>query len=126
MYFTGEMETMIEEVESCRDLGVIMQNTGSFEKQTVKASKNGRQKRDWILRTFYSRSPRLTRKMYNELVQRHLDYCSQMWAPTTKGTRMSELEGVLRHFTKKIPATRNMNYWERLQFLSMNSEQTQM
>ena len=39
MYFTGEMETVIEEVESCRDLGVIMQNTGSFEKQTVKASK---------------------------------------------------------------------------------------
>ena len=39
---------------------------------------------------------------------------------------MSEIEGVLRHFTKKIPATRNMNYWERLQFLNMNSEQRRM
>ena len=53
MYFTGEMETVIEEVESCRDLGVIMQNTGSFELQTEKACKKAHQKCGRILRTFY-------------------------------------------------------------------------
>ena len=54
MYFTGEMETVIEEVENCRDLGIIMQNTGSFEKQTVKAcKKKTRQKCGWLWCMFY-------------------------------------------------------------------------
>ena len=39
MYFTGDMETVIEEVECCRDLGVIMENTGCFDKQTKKICK---------------------------------------------------------------------------------------
>ena len=52
MFFIGDMETGIEEVESCRDLGVIMENTGSFNKQTEKAGKKARQKCGWILRTF--------------------------------------------------------------------------
>ena len=30
--YTGEMETVIEEVDCCRDLGVLMENTGTFEK----------------------------------------------------------------------------------------------
>ena len=39
---------------------------------------------------------------------------------------MSDIEGVLRHFTKQVPALRNKNYWERLQHMKMNSEQRQM
>jgi hypothetical protein len=120
------METVIEEVESCRDLGVIMENSGCFDKQTEKACKKARQKCGWILRTFYSRNPRFMRKMFNELCQPHLDYCSQLWAPAFEGKRMSELEGVLRHFTKQVPAARNMNYWDRLKFMNMNSEQRRM
>ena len=126
MYFTGEMETVIEEVENCRDLGVIMENTGSFNMQNEKACKKARQKCGWILRTFYSRNPKFMRKMFNELSQPHLDYCSQLWAPAVEGKQMSDLEGVLRHFTKQIPAARNMNYWDRLKFMNMNSEQRRM
>ena len=126
MFFICDMETGIEEVESCRDLGVIMQNTGSFELQTEKACTKARQKCGWILQTFYSRSPRFMRKMFNELAQPHLDYCSQLWAPAAEGKKMSDLEGVLTHFSKKVPATKNMNYWERLHFMKMNSEQRQM
>ena len=126
MYFTREMETVIEEVENCRDLGVIMENTGSFNMQNEKACKKARQKCGWILRTFYSRNPKFMRKMFNELSQPHLDYCSQLWAPAVEGKQMSDLEGVLRHFTKQIPAARNMNYWDRLKFMNMNSEQRRM
>ena len=62
MYFTCDMETVIEEVESCRDLGVIMENSGCFDKQKEKACKKARQKCGWILRTFYSRNPKFMRK----------------------------------------------------------------
>ena len=123
MYFTPDMKTVIEEVDNCRDLGVIMENTGSFDKQTDKACSRARQKCGWILRTFYCRNPRFLRKMFNELCQPHLDYCNQLWAPATEGARMSQVEGVLRNYTRKVPATSGMNYWERLKFLRMNSEQ---
>ena len=80
MYFTSDMNSVIEEVDHCRDLGLgaIMENTGDFEKQTSKAYSRARQKCGWILRTFYCRNPRFMRKMYNELCQPHLDYCSQL------------------------------------------------
>ena len=120
------MLTVIDKVESCRDLGVIMENSGGFEKQTDKACSRARQKCGWICRMFYCRNPRFMRKMFLELAQPHLDYCSQLWAPATEGTQMSLVEGVLRNFTRQIPATRGMNYWERLKFLRMNSEQRRM
>ena len=123
MYFTSDINSVIEEVDNCRDLGVIMENTGDFEKQTNKACSRARQKYGWILRTFYCRNPRFMRKMYNELCQPHLDYCSQLWAPATEGKQLSQVETVLRNYTKKVPATSGMNYWQRLQFLRMNSEQ---
>ena len=126
MYFTDEMETLIEEVESCRDLGMIMENTASFDKQTEKACNKKRQKCGWILHTFYTRKTRFMRKMFNELSQPHLDYCSQLWGPATEGKCMSEIEGVSRYFTRQVPAVKNMNYWERLQVMNMNSQQRRM
>ena len=36
-YFTGDMDLIIEEVETCKDLGVIMSNNGSFEAQIEKS-----------------------------------------------------------------------------------------
>ena len=41
-YFTGEMELIIEEVESCNDLGVIMTNDGKFEAQIEKSCSKDR------------------------------------------------------------------------------------
>ena len=53
--FTGEMEFIIEEAESCKDLGVIMTNDSKFEAQIEKACSKARLKTGWVLRTFYSR-----------------------------------------------------------------------
>ena len=61
------------------------------------------------------------RKMCNELSQPHLYYCSQLWGPATEGKYMSEIEEVSRYFTRQVPAVKNMNYWERLPFMNMNS-----
>ena len=60
--------------------------------------------------------------MYNSLVQPHLDYCVQLWAPH-EGPKLDQIEDTLRNFTKKIPAVQENTYWERLKLLKMNSEQ---
>ena len=119
--FTGEMELIIEEVESCKDLGVIMSNDGKFENQINKACSRARQKTGWVLRTFYSRRKEFMKHMFNSLCQPHLDYCVQLWAPQ-EGPQMDEIENVLRNYTKQIPELRNTNYWERIRSLKMNSE----
>ena len=120
-YFTGEMENIIEQVSSCRDLGVILSDDGTFEQQLEKVCKKSRQKGGWVMRTFYSRNPNFMRHMYNSLVQPYMDYCVQLWGPP-EGPVMDKLENILRNYTKKIPAVSELNYWDRLQQLRMNSE----
>ena len=122
IYFTGEMEETITGVNQCRDLGVIMQDDASFTLQQEKVAIKVRQKCGWVLRTFYSRNQKFMKHMWNTLIQPHLDYCSQLWAPT-EGAELEKLEGLLRSFTSKIPAVKSLNYWERLSNLKLNSLQ---
>ena len=121
MYFTGGMESVIEEVENVRDLGVILTNDARFDAQVEQVCKKSTQKAGWILRTFFSRNSSFMRQMFNCLVQPHIDYCSQLYSPS-EGTQMDKIENILRNFTKKIPAVKEMTYWQRLKKLKMNSE----
>ena len=125
VYFTSDMENVIEQVSTTKDLGITMTDDAKFEEQTEKVSKKARQKSGWILRTFYSRNTKFMRHMFNTLVQPHIDYCSQLWAPT-EGAQMQKIEDVLRNFTSKIPSLKHMNYWERLKELKMNSMQRRL
>ena len=97
-YFSGEMEEVIGEEESTRDLGVIMQNDGSFSLQIEKAGTKARRKAGWINRTFYCKQGWFMRHMWNTLVSPHLDYCSQLWAPG-EGQQLQKLEKILKDFT---------------------------
>ena len=125
LYFTGNMENIIEEVDKCRDLGVIMENTAKFDAHIDKVCRQVRQKCGWILRTFYSRDSKFLRHMFNSLVQPHIDFSSQLWAPP-EGPAMDRIEQLLRNFTAKIPSVKHLSYWERLKALKMNSEQRRL
>ena len=125
LYFTGEMAHVIEQVENCRDLGVTMQDDAKFDLHIENVCKKVRQKCGWILRTFYSRNPQFLRHMFNTLVQPHIDYCSQLWAPQ-EGPQMDKIEALLRSFTARIPAVKHLTYWERLKELKMNSQQRRL
>ena len=63
--------------------------------------------------------------MFNTLVQPHIDYCSQLWMPQ-EGLNLEKVENLLRDFTRKIPGLQDLNYWERLNALKMNSEQRRL
>jgi hypothetical protein len=125
LYFTGEMAHVIEQVENCRDLGVTMQDDAKFDLHIENVCKKVRQKCGWILRTFYSRNPQFLRHMFNTLVQPHIDYCSQLWAPQ-EGPQMDKIEALLRSFTARIPSVKHLTYWERLKELKMNSQQRRL
>ena len=125
MYFTSKMEKVIEQVNWTKDLGVILEDTGSFNSQIEKVCKKVRQKCGWILRTFYTRNLSFMRYMWNTYVQPHIDYCSQLWSPHDGGN-LQRIEKLLQSFTARIPAIRHLNYWERLKSIRMNSEQRRL
>ena len=122
IYFTSELQEVIQQVDNCRDLGIVMQDDATFSLQVEKVCKKIKQKCGWILRTFYNRSNKFMRHMFNTLAQSHADYCSQLWTPA-EGGELEKLEGVLRTYTSKIPSVKHLNYWQRLETLKMNSQQ---
>ena len=124
-YFFGNFEEIIERKQSLRDLGVQLTDDGGFEEQIERVCKKARQKSGWIFRTFYSRNTDFLKQVFKSLVQPHLDYCSQLWAPL-EGPDMEKIEKVLRDFSRRIPELRELNYWQRLQRLAMNSEQRRL
>ena len=114
------MEEAITQVNFCRDLGVMMQDDASFKMHQEKVTKKVRQKCGWVLRTFYTREQKFLKHMWNTLIQPHLDYCSQLWAPS-EGANLESLDGLLRSYTSKIPAVKHLNFWDRLSKLKLNS-----
>ena len=80
-YFSGNYEEIIERKDSVRDLGVQLTDNGAFEEHIDKVCKKVRQKSGWLFRTFYSRNTLFLRQLFKSLVQPHIDYCSQLWAP---------------------------------------------
>ena len=77
------------------------------------------------LRTFYSRRPDLMKTLYKSLIVPHVDYCSQLWMPT-KSTEIQTIEKLQKDFLNRIPALREMNYWEQLKTMKMKSLQRRL
>jgi hypothetical protein len=76
----------------------------------------------WALRTFRRRSRLVMLTIWKSLVESKLDYTSQLWSPADQ-TSISELESVARHFTSKIDGMAGLDYWERLDSLSLYSQE---
>ena len=124
-YLTHEYEEFIEVKENLRDRGIIMSDKGTFSEHIKHVCSKVNQKNSWILRTFRSREANFMKCMWKTLVQGHLDYCSQLYLPN-QASDLQKLENLQKCFTKKIPALRDLNYWERLKALKMYSQQRRL
>ena len=60
--------------------------------------------------------------LWKSLVQHSLDYCSQLWSPTTTGA-IQTLEIVQKTFFNKIAGMKHYDYWQQLHVLKMYSLQ---
>ena len=125
IYFSGDMDEVIEEKESTKDLGVIMQNDATSTEHIEKVCSKVRHKSGWMFRTFYSRKGWFLRHMWNSLIQCHIDYCSQLWAPGD-GAELQKLEKLLKDYLAKVPELNEMPYWEKLKTIRMNSQQRRL
>ena len=60
--------------------------------------------------------------IWKSLIQSRLDYCSQLWSPSS-AAEIGKIEDVQRQFTKKIEGIEELNYRERLAFLRLYSQE---
>ena len=122
LYFTENTQDVIERFGTLRNLGVIMSETATFDAQFDDVSKKVRQKIGWVLRTFYCRKQHFMKSIYKTIISPHIDYCSQLWMPT-KATGILTVEKLQKDFFNKVPALKDLNYWEQLTELKMLSIQ---
>jgi ribonuclease P/MRP protein subunit RPP40 len=118
--YTSPSGNIIDTKEHVRDLGVTMSSDGTFSEHIKKICQSARNMCSWILRSFSDRSHDLMLTTWKTLVLPILDYCSQLWCPQKKGD-IQMVEDVQKAFTRKIPAHKGQDYWERLRTLQLYS-----
>ena len=121
-YLTPGAEDLIEAKECLRDLGIQMSDDASFSKHISHVCSKAKQKCGWILRTFSCRQTNFMKFMFKSQVQGHIDYCSQLYMPSQLKD-LEAIENLQRVFSKKIPEVNHLNYWERLKYMKMYSQQ---
>ena len=123
-FYLSADDEIIEEKENLRDLGVIVNNKGNFDDHIANVCAKVKQKAGWILRTFQSRQPFLLKLLWKQLVQPHVDYCSQLM--TLTAGNLARVENLQRNYLRKITVMRELNYWERLRECQMLSQQRRL
>lgn len=112
--------TPIKQVDTVKDLGVMMSSRGNFDCEIEHISSKGRNQAGWVMRAFQTREMRPMMTLYKAMVLPHLEYCCQLWSPQSLGN-IRKLEAVQRSYTARIREVRHLDYWERLRALSLYS-----
>ena len=80
----------IEEKHRLRDLGVRMTTDLTFCEQIDTVVESASRMAGWSLRTFRRRGRGLMLTLLRSLMQPRLDYCSQLWSPSTGWRRYKD------------------------------------
>ena len=114
----------IEGKDNLRDLGVRLSSDLSFSLQVEKAVSSASQMVGWGLRKFRGMSSFLLLTSFKSLVQQHLDYCSQLWSPTSQEL-INKIEQVQKSLVSRIADTRlkSLCYWDKLGALRLYSQE---
>ena len=124
-YFTPDYEDIVERKEVLRDLGIQSNDKATFDDHINKVCTSVNKKVGWVLRSFTNRSLSVMKLLWDQVIQGHIDYGSQLWQPQ-QSSNLLRIENLLRNFSKRFPEIRQENYWMRLSLLKMNSEQRRM
>jgi len=120
-YYKTPNDLIITSKDKVKDLGIIMNNSATFNDHIDTKILKCKHLISWILRTFSARDELTMMTLWKSLVQPHLDYCSQLWAPTKLGD-LNKLDSLLRNYTNKINGMKNKDYWQRLKILHIYSQ----
>ena len=92
----------------------------NFSAHIDKVTATVNKKIGWVLRTFRNRDKHFMKTMWKQILQPHIDYCSQLYF-TGQGSDLERLENLQKTFTSKINQVQDCNYWDRLGALKINS-----
>ena len=120
--YLSSNRTPIQCSQHVRDLGVTVSHDATFIEQINNTIAAANIKCGWILRTFKTRDKLPLITLWKSLVAPVLDYCCQLWSPSTPGL-IQRLEGVQSSFFRKIVGMAALDYWEQLKALKMSSLQ---
>jgi hypothetical protein len=121
LLFTPNYDDPIKEVDSAKDLGILIDSDGDFVSQRREAARKTTAKAGWILRSFHSRDKALLRSLWMSLCQPHSDYGSQLWSTAMAPSAIELQEAPLRTFTRKMTGLKKMSYWDRLSAANLSS-----
>ena len=120
--YKGPDDDIIEVKSNLRDLGVQISSDLSFRVHVENTVAGASKLAGWGLRTFRRRSAVIMKTIWKTLVQPKLDYCSQLWSPGDQES-INKIESVQRYFTSKVVDLEGVDYWERLKFLKIYSQE---
>ena len=122
--YTGPDQTNIKQKNNLKDLGVQLSSDLKFSLQIQKAVNSASQMVGLGLKSFRGRSSYLLLTIFKSLVQPHLDYCSQLWSPTSQG-EINKIEAVQKSLVSRILDNRlgGLNYWDKLKTLHLYSQE---
>ena len=116
--------SIIEQKDNLRDLGVRLSSDLSFNLHIEKAVTTASQMVGWAMRSFRTRGSHILLTTLKSLVQPHLDYCCQLWCPSTQ-YEINRIEKVQRSLISRISDQRliGADYWQKLKLLRVYSQE---
>ena len=120
-HFTYQMGgTDIAQVNVEKDLGLLVDDTLKFHKQTAAAVSRANRVLGLVRRAFIALDCQSLCLLYRTLIRPHLEYANSVWGPTSK-TDQDAVERVQRRATKMVRSLRHLSYQDRLRALKLPS-----
>ena len=120
-HFTYQMGgTDIAQVNVEKDLGLLVDDTLKFHKQTAAAVSRANRVLGLVRRAFIALDCQSLCLLYRTLIRPHLEYANSVWGPTSK-TDQDAVERVQRRATRMVRSLRHLSYQDRLRALKLPS-----
>ena len=110
-------DEILKNVESTKDLGVIIDNKLTFKEYITDKFKTADTMLEFIKKNFRYLNEKTFLLLYKSLVRSQLEYASCIGYPY-KLDIIDNIESVQRRATKLIPKLKNVSYNERLKILN--------
>ena len=114
------VDTELDCVTSCKDLGVTVDDKLKFHEHVSSIVSEAKRKSFLIYRCFNCKTIKSLLLGYKSYVLPSLNYCSPAWSPCTVHDIIL-LESVQRNFTRKLPGLKYLSYSDRLKYLNLPS-----